>query len=215
MDTELVLVRHGVGECNDAGVIGGPIGCRGLSEGGRRQSAELADRLALMQAIRPFDVLLSSPRLRVLECARIIGTRLELPVTVLAGLAGQEFGAADGRSWQSVTNDFGGPPAHAPDRPIAVGAEPWNTYADRVLTALAGLLLEHCGRRICLVGHGRTAALASTLLAGRADPAATAASQVLEHGALVSWRDVRGGSRETSGWHQMVDTESGHLMVDH
>jgi probable phosphoglycerate mutase len=183
-----VLVRHGVGRCNEAGLIGGRHGCTGLSEQGRRDSEHVAERLAAMAAERPFDVLLSSPRLRVLECARIIGRRLGRPVVVVHGLAGQEFGTADGRPWQRVTERFGGPPTHDPDRPIAAGAEPWNVYADRVLATLADVLARHAGHRICVVGHGRTAALAAALLAGEPDPRVVGPGQAIEHGELTVWR---------------------------
>jgi probable phosphoglycerate mutase len=193
-DTELVLVRHAVGRCNEAGVIGGRQGCTGLSEQGRLDSEELAGRLAAMAAERPFDVLLSSPRLRVLECARILGSRLGMPVAVVHRLAGQEFGAADGRPWQRVTQRFGGPPMHDPDRPIATGAEPWNVYADRVLGALVEVLAEHAGHRICLVGHGRTAALAGALLSGAPDPRAVAPGPAIDHGELTVWR------LDAAGW---------------
>jgi probable phosphoglycerate mutase len=182
-----VLVRHGRGWCNEAGVIGGRRGCRGLSDAGRDESDRLAGLLAAMAAERPFDVLVSSPRLRVRQCAEVIGSRLGLPVLVVDRLAGQEFGAADGRSWELVTSAFGGPPAHDPDRPIAAGAEAWNAYAGRVLAALAQLLAEHAGRRICVVAHGKTSGLAAALLTGAADPRQVPAELVVGHGDLAAW----------------------------
>lgn len=177
-----------MGRCNEAGVIGGRSGCTGLSEQGRLDSLAVAERLAGMAAERPFDVLLSSPRLRVLECAGIVGRRLGLPVLVVHQLAGQEFGAADGRSWERVTRGFGGPPTHDPDRPIAPGAEAWNAYADRVLAALAGILARYAGRRVCVVAHGRTAALAGALLSGAPDPRVVTHDQSPEHAELTVWR---------------------------
>jgi probable phosphoglycerate mutase len=186
----LVLVRHGQGVCNAAGVIGGWVGCHGLSPRGRWESAHLARRLAELDAARPFDVLLSTPRLRVLECAQIIGARLAKPVVVVEELRGQEFGAADGQSWEHVIREFGGPPTHDPDRPIAEGAESWNAYADRVLAALAAVLAEHAGRRVLLVGHGKTTGLAGALLSGVADPRSYATDFIVDHGALSRWRRV-------------------------
>jgi probable phosphoglycerate mutase len=187
---ELVLVRHGQGECNAAGVSGGPEGCRGLSPRGRIESLCLAQRLAELDAVRRFDVLLSSPRLRAFECAQIIGDRLTRHVTVVDALRGQEFGAADGQSWEHVIREFGGPPTHDPDRPIAEGAESWNAYADRVLAALAAVLAEHAGRRVLLVGHGKTTGLAGALLSGVADPRSYATDFIVDHGALSHWRRV-------------------------
>lgn len=182
--TELVMVRHGQGTCNADGVIGGRLGCGGLSHQGRRQSVRLARRLAVMHADRPFDVLLCSPRRRVVESAAVIGFRLGMPLTAVEALRGQEFGAADGRPWQDVFRAFGGPPAHAPDRAVAAGAEPWNDYADRVLAALTEVLAEHAGRRILVVAHGRTAGLAAALVYGAADPRVAAVDLVTGHGTI-------------------------------
>jgi 2,3-bisphosphoglycerate-dependent phosphoglycerate mutase len=202
---EIVLIRHGQGECNAAGLIGGRVGCEGLSDLGRAQSAALAERVAQLDRTRPFEVLLCTPRLRVLQCAQIIGARLERPVTVVDTLRGQEFGVADGRSWLQVTRAFGGPPAHDPDRPIAEGAEPWNVYADRVRAALARVLAEHAGRRILLVGHGKTAGMAGALLSGVCDPSAVT-DFIVEHGGLSHWR------QRADGWDLVVHNDLTHLL---
>jgi 2,3-bisphosphoglycerate-dependent phosphoglycerate mutase len=206
--TEIVLVRHGQGECNAAGVIGGRVYCRGLSERGRRESRQLGRRLVQFDAERPFDVLLCTPRPRVAECARIIGARLGRPVTLVDALAGQEFGVADGQSWQRVTRGFGGPPSHDPNRPIAEGAEPWNVYAERVLAALATVLAEHAGRRILLVGHGKTSGLAGALLSGAPDPRAAASAFIVDHGALSHWR------HSPDGWTLLTSNDARHLSAD-
>jgi 2,3-bisphosphoglycerate-dependent phosphoglycerate mutase len=186
--TELVLVRHGEGECNAAGVIGGDRGCSGLSRSGRAQSTAVCRELMALHARRPFDVLLCSPRLRVRQSAEIVGARLGLPAVAVHGLRGQDFGAADGRAWDDVTAAFGGPPSHDPDRAIAPGAEPWNAYAARVLDTLAALLRQHAGRRILVIAHGKTVGLAGALLAGEPDPASAASRYVAGHGALRHWQ---------------------------
>jgi len=204
---EVVLARHGQGECNAAGLIGGRLGCRGLSPQGRTESRRLADRLAEMDAVRPFDALLSSPRPRVVECAGIIGARLGRPVAAVDALRGQEFGAADGRPWAEVIQGFGGRPAHDPQRPVAEGAEAWNVYADRVLAALRLLLAQHAGERVLLIGHGKTTGLAGALLAGAPDPRSGAGPFVIGHGALSVWR---GGP---DGWVLVVHDDVRHLVT--
>ena len=204
---EIVIVRHGQGKCNAAGTIGGHQGCRGLSDRGRRQSGQLAERLATMHDAWPFDALLSTPRLRVLQSAQIIGERLGRRVRVIDDLAGQEFGAADGQPWEQVTGRFGGPPAHDPDRPIAEGAESWNAYAERVLAALAAMLAQHAGQRIILVAHGKTSGLAGTLLSGAADPRTVPSRFIIDHGTLSRWR-----RRSTGSWNLLVNNDSRHLV---
>lgn len=203
---EVVIVRHGQGVCNAAGTIGGHRSCRGLSDQGQRQSGQLAERLAAMSAARAFDALLSTPRLRVLQSAEIIGARLGRPVRVIDELAGQEFGVADGQFWEQVTGRFGGPPAHDPDRPIADGAESWNAYAERVLAALAVLLAEHAGQRIILVAHGKTSGLAGALLSGQPDPRTVPPGFIIGHGTLSQWR-----RQSTDSWNLLVHNDSRHL----
>jgi 2,3-bisphosphoglycerate-dependent phosphoglycerate mutase len=193
--TELVLVRHGQGRCNADGLIGGRRGCTGLSALGRQECVLLAEQLAELDADRRFDAVLTSPRLRVVQCAEIVAARLGRPVAVVDALRGQEFGEADGRSWQHVIERFGGPPAHDPDRPVAPGAESWNAYADRVLAALTGVLETYARGRVLLVVHGRTTGLAGALLSGSPDPRGHEAEFAVGHGRWVRWR------REPDGWH--------------
>jgi probable phosphoglycerate mutase len=165
----------------------------------------VAEFLAEMDAGRAFDVLLCTPRPRVFESAQIIGARLSRPVTVVDALAGQEFGVADGQSWSQVTGRFGGPPASNPEHPIAEGAEPWNAYADRVLSALVEMLSKHAGHRILLVAHGKTTGLAGALLSGATDPRTAATSFIVDHGALTQWRES--GDR----WNMLLNNNSRHL----
>ena len=206
MAGEVVLVRHGQGECNAAGVIGGRRGCRGLSDLGRWQSERLGERLVQWHQERAFDVLLCSPRLRVLQCAQIIGERLGPSPIVIDELAGQEFGVADGQSWEQVTARFGGPPGHRPDQQIAEGSESWFRYADRVLAALTRLLNEHDGQRMLFVVHGKTTGLAGGLLSGAADPLAAVAGHIVDHGSLSHWRQPNGR------WELLRHNDSHHLI---
>jgi probable phosphoglycerate mutase len=212
--TELILARHGQGACNAQGVIGGDRGCTGLSPWGAEQSHRIAHRLARMHAARPFDVLFSTPRLRVRQSAEIIGEHIALPVTVIHELRGQDFGAADGQLWRDVTAGFGGPPTHDPDRPIAPGAEPWNRYARRVVCALIGLLTRHEGERLLLVAHGKTIALACALLQGSPEPAgavAISAGQAGDHGALTHWQCLAGRSG-LGTWTMVRHNDQAHLV---
>jgi probable phosphoglycerate mutase len=182
--TELIMARHGQGVCNAAGVIGGQRGCSGLSPLGRQQSLRIAAQLAGMHRLRPFEAVFCTPRPRVRQSAQLLAEALGLTAVEVTELRGQDFGTADGLRWAEVTAAFGGPPAHDPDRPIAPGAEPWNSYTRRVLAALSALLADNAGRRVLVVGHGKTIGLAGALLSGTDDPG----PYVPEHGCLVHWR---------------------------
>jgi probable phosphoglycerate mutase len=212
IEIDLFLARHGQGSCNAAGVIGGDRGCTGLSPWGQEQSHRVAQRLAGTHAARPFDLLACSPRLRVRQTAEIIGHRLGLPVTTVDALRGQEFGQADGRGWQAVTTAFGGPPTHAPDRAIAPGAETWAVYAERVLAALDLLLAGADGHRVLLVAHGKTIALACTLLQGAADPAVGVERYGGDHGGLTHWQR-RSDPAGPASWRLLVHNDLTHLVA--
>ena len=64
----LFLVRHGHAYAGFQGIIGGPRGCAGLTDLGRRQAAALRDHLAVSGRVRA-DVLLSSIIPRAIESA--------------------------------------------------------------------------------------------------------------------------------------------------
>ena len=66
---ELVMVRHGEAVCNVRGVLGGALGCTGLTADGRAQASRLAGRLADEHARKPFDAFYATPRLRVRQPA--------------------------------------------------------------------------------------------------------------------------------------------------
>src|SRR4051794_13187415 len=108
--TDLVLVRHGQGVCNARAIVGGEKGCHGLSEEGREGCQRLATWITQSHEQREFSVVLASPRPRVLECAEIIAAEISMSVSVVEGLRGQGFGAADGKPWNQVKRDFKGEP---------------------------------------------------------------------------------------------------------
>ncbi|TDD82767.1 hypothetical protein E1298_22240 [Actinomadura rubrisoli] len=78
--TELLLVRHAEAWCNVAGVVGGAVGCRGLTPLGRAQAAALAGRLrTLSEAGQGIDCFVASPRRRAAETAAIVQEAVGVP----------------------------------------------------------------------------------------------------------------------------------------
>jgi len=75
------LVRHGQADydlAEDRRLIGGMRDLVPLTELGRRQAAQAAERLADL----PLQTIISSPMTRAMETAQIISLRLGLPLTV-------------------------------------------------------------------------------------------------------------------------------------
>lgn len=84
----LMFVRHGHSEVNVAGVFANRGEGYPLSDTGRAQAAELADRLGDLQVDRVY----SSPLLRARQTADVIAARTGAPVTVTAALTECDMG---------------------------------------------------------------------------------------------------------------------------
>ena len=83
-DVELYLLRHA--HAGNYADWSGPDATRPLSPKGRRQAERLGRHLA--ERSFDFDALVSSPKLRALETARIVGDALGIGVTTDERLAG-------------------------------------------------------------------------------------------------------------------------------
>ena len=159
--TELLIARHGEAHCNVNQLVGGPTGCTGLTNLGRRQAQQLAGRLHAEHTDQPFAALLTSPLRRAAETAAIIATTLRLCPQEQPDLAEADYGTADGHTWNEVVRAFDGIPANEPHRPIAPGAETWAAYLERARAAINALLHRHQGERIIVIGHGETVVAAA------------------------------------------------------
>lgn len=162
--TELYIVRHGEADCNVRGVAGGEVGCTGLTARGRAQMELLAKWLANQVADRSFNALWTSPRLRAREGAEILSGLLGLPLVVLPGLRGPDYGAGDGVNWRTLLEYFGGSQWCRPDEPIAAGAETWSEFLRRTTDATLELIELSQGKRGVLVAHSETLTLLPTVL---------------------------------------------------
>ena len=83
----MVLIRHGEAVCNVSGVCGGQLGCRGLTDRGRRQVEGLRDRLLETGELAGADVLYASVLPRAIETAELLAPAL------LGGAAGSAAGS--------------------------------------------------------------------------------------------------------------------------
>ncbi|MGX6601693.1 histidine phosphatase family protein [Micromonosporaceae bacterium Da 78-11] len=214
--TELLIARHGEAHCNRDQVVGGPQGCRGLTDRGRRQIERLAQRLAKEHHERPIHALYTSPLRRARESAAVIGAHLCLDPEVQTDLAEQDYGTADGRPWPDVVAEYGDIPALDADRPLAPGAETWRAYLQRSCLKIARITARHDGERVLIVGHGETIDSAfHHLLNLPADSRATAAVAAY-HASLTTWaRQPISWTRPTAGqrWTLMGHNDTRHLVA--
>ena len=110
--SRIVLVRHGEAECNRNGVVGGPKGCTGLTDLGRRQVAMLADRLYESGELREATALYASVLPRAVETAERLrpvvgpGPNALGPVRERCDLCELHPGEADGLPWHEYVDDL-------------------------------------------------------------------------------------------------------------
>lgn len=142
--------------------------CRGLTDSGHRQAAQLARRLYVEERDegRPIVALFSSTVRRALDTAQPIAELLDTGIVLRADLRVPDPGPhADGHSWDEVRRRWR-PDPDRPSRPLIEGGESWRTYLNRAHASLAGIFGSHPGGRIVVVGHSETVTAAITLLLG-------------------------------------------------
>jgi probable phosphoglycerate mutase len=157
--TRIVLIRHGEAVCNVEGVVGGKLGCRGLTDQGRRQVAALADRLKASEELREATALYSSVLPRAVETAELLrdvigvdGARLDLEQQ--CELCELHPGESDNMTWQEVIDTFGVPDWSVDEtRPIAPGGESWASFRPRAAAAVRALAQGHPGEVVVAVVH--------------------------------------------------------------
>ncbi|MGW3604829.1 histidine phosphatase family protein [Micromonospora sp. NPDC005161] len=167
MRTRLIFVRHGESVHQVMGIVGGPHGCRGLTELGRDQARTLARRLASdCAADRPAAVYSSVLR-RAVETAQPIADAFGVRPTADCGLC----------TWHTPPYADGMPTIrfhadHAAEggglfRPFQTGNESWAELVARVSRAIMEIAHRHRGTTVILVGHTETVESAFHALAAQ------------------------------------------------
>jgi probable phosphoglycerate mutase len=220
--TRLVLIRHGEAVCNVSGVCGGPLGCNGLTELGRRQVEALRDRLQLTGELAGTDVLYASVLPRAIETAELVApalvgtgpnghpapTPVPVPVTE-CGLCELHPGEADGLTWAQFSERFGALDWDAdPGQPIAPGGESWTAFVNRVAGALDGIVADQAGRLVvvaCHAGVVEASLLAKLPVAGGLEGARLQLRT--QHASMTTWEI------EAGHWRLLGYNDAAHEMV--
>ena len=127
----MVLVRHGEATCNITGVVGGHVGCTGLSPLGTTQAHALRTRLLETGELAGAGALYASVLARALETAAIIspGVGDGVPVVADCDLCELHPGEADGLTWDEFRVRYGEPDFDAdPETTVAPGAESFVSF---------------------------------------------------------------------------------------
>jgi 2,3-bisphosphoglycerate-dependent phosphoglycerate mutase len=212
VSTRLLITRHGEAACNVAGIVGGDIGCTGLTTCGREQVARLGARLAAEHGTDPFDVLYASPRLRAQQSAQILAGALRIESTIDPSLVGPDHGEADGMAWNDVKTAFAGPSQAYPHLAHAPGAETWLAYLARTFSSLTHLLDLHAGQKILIAGHGETIEAANTLLLELPAAGCSRISFTTAHASITRWERHTNRFGRTV-WNLAGHNDSAHLGI--
>ena len=155
--SRLLLVRHGEAYCNRHGIVGGAVGCGGLTDLGEAQSRALAARLSASKELDRTTALYTSVLPRSIETMDLIAPSLPAGLAPVADCELCELhpGEADGLTWPQLVERYGTPDWDAnPHAPIAPGGESWISFYERCRRALEGLVARHPGELVVAVVHG-------------------------------------------------------------
>jgi probable phosphoglycerate mutase len=197
--SRIVLVRHGEAVCNVNGIVGGALGCTGLTDLGRRQVSALAARLAATGELAGATALYSSVLPRAIETAGILQPVVgdgSLTLTQDCSLCELHPGEADGLGWQEVVDRFGVPEWDTdPDLLIAPDGESWSGFVARASGAVQALAERHPGEQMVAAVHAGV--IESTVIAFlQMPPAASRRGWArIVHASLTEWEWVPTQSR--------------------
>lgn len=151
--TRLILVRHGESAVQLSRVVGGPLGCKGLSDLGRRQVEALAARW--LETGMEGNVLIASTLPRAQETAELLRPALGgLAVMIDPEVHELDPGECDGITWDDYVELYDVDPRADPYTPLSPGGESLADFFLRVGRALHRLATTHAGKTVIVACHG-------------------------------------------------------------
>lgn len=158
IETNLVLVRHGASRATELQMVGGHLGCRGLSVEGVSQAEKLARRWLKVPPFSPefpYGAGYSSVMRRSVETATAVLSPLGLTLDAqLCDLCEIHPGDADGLTWDEFGKKYPEIDIYSdPDLPLAPNGESWNQMRARTITALGAIVDRHPQQTVLVFTH--------------------------------------------------------------
>lgn len=207
--TRVVLIRHGEATCNVSGVVGGHLGCTGLSSTGRRQAEALRARLVQTGELAGATAMYVSVLARAVETGRIVSPGVGEGTAPVGDcdLCELHPGEADGLTWDEFRVRYGDPDFDAdPDTVVAPGGESWSSFVARASGAVTRVADAHGGELVVIVCHAGV--IESTLLAFLpVMPGRGRLRLPTEHTSLTEWE------RADGGWRLVRYNDAAHLRM--
>jgi broad specificity phosphatase PhoE len=201
----LVLIRHAESKHAVSNVVGGPLGCQGLTPRGRQQAGQLAERLHRTGELADCVALLTSPFPRARVTAGILLPAL--PVTAVyeePGLSELLPGQADGLTWNAYRTRYGLFDLLAePERPFAPDGESWLEFHGRVRRTMTMLAEQFAGRTVAALTHAGFVVVSLLALFDIPRPG-TGARLHVDYTSLTIWSMTSGVwmlARYNDAWH--------------
>jgi probable phosphoglycerate mutase len=195
--TRVVLIRHGEATCNVSGIVGGHLGCTGLSSTGRRQAEALRTRLLQTGELAGAAAMYVSLLARATETGSIVAPGVGAGTAPVqdCDLCELHPGEADGLTWDEFRVRYGEPDFDVdPDTVVAPGGESWSSFVGRASEAVTRVADAHPGELVVIVCHAGV--IESSLLAFL--PVAPGRGRLrlpTEHTSLTEWERAQGDWR--------------------
>lgn len=206
--TTIVLVRHGESRATVDQIVGGRLGCQGLSTRGRRQSEALTARLLTSGLLHAASALYASTLPRAVETAQVIAPGVgsgNLEIRERDDLCELHVEAGDGLSWSEFGRIYGQPPWGTDiTRPLSPGSESWAGFVERASIALQVVAENHPGEMVVVACHGGVIE-ASFSAWGRVPTTTPGVHFLPENTGMTIW------SRNAGPWRLDRYNDHGHL----
>jgi broad specificity phosphatase PhoE len=154
-DTRIVLLRHGESLAQQHRIVGGHIGCKGLSDRGRAQVEALRDRLTGSGELAGATALYSSVLARATETADLLAPALDgLEVQRDCDFCESHPGEGDGLDIDEYDRRWPYPTEWTTDARRDPGSESFGEMSARVRRVLDALIDRHRGGTVVVACHG-------------------------------------------------------------